>query len=99
MQTPETRERIERTGENLTKLLLEKNRRYGNSAFVPMDVFSRHVGSYNSAISNLLVRLDDKLGRVRNSEALRKNDIADLVGYLMLLCVSMGWEDFDEFLD
>lgn len=99
MQTSDTRALIERTSENLTKLLLEKNRRYGDTAFVPMDVFSRHVGSYNSAISNLLVRVDDKLGRVRNGAALRKNDVADIIGYLILLCVSMGWEDFDEFLD
>jgi len=99
IQDPTTRERIENTGTSLTRLVMEKNRLYGDSVFYPLDLFTKHVGTYNSAIDNILVRLDDKLGRVSNSPSLRKNDIADIVGYLILLSVSMGWEDFDELLD
>jgi hypothetical protein len=98
-QLESTRKRIEQAGTSLTKLVMEKNRLYGDSVFYPLGIFTKHVGAYNSAIDNILVRLDDKLGRVGNSPSLRKNDIADIVGYLILLSVSMGWEDFDELLD
>jgi len=51
------------------------------------------------ALDNLLVRLDDKLKRVQNADELRKNDIADIIGYLILLCVNQGWDDFSDLID
>lgn len=46
-------------------LLIEKNRKYGNSALNPVRVFSKA-----SADEQILVRMDDKLSRIRN----RQND-------------------------
>jgi hypothetical protein len=79
----------------MMKFLCEKNRRYGNSALEPMGAFYKG----NSADS-ILIRIDDKLQRVKNhSGPPRENDVVDLIGYLLLYCVSQGWNDFDKFLD
>lgn len=63
-------------------LLIEKNLKYGNSALEPLGVFSQL-----SAKEGLLVRIDDKLKRIKNG-SLDKDDedvINDLIGYLVLL--------------
>lgn len=93
-QTEDTRERIVKTAQSLTTLLLEKNRRYGDSALQPAHIFNKE-----DAATSIYARLDDKLGRIANSTDVRKNDIADLMGYLVLLCVARGWESFDDLLD
>jgi hypothetical protein len=80
--------------DSLKDLLTYKNEKYGNSALEPLKFFSKLESD-----SALKVRLDDKLSRIRNAEDLRKNDIADLIGYLTLLCISRGWTDFSEFKD
>ena len=80
--------------DELCDFLLEKNRRYGNSALEPVRVFSRA-----AADEGIMVRIDDKLGRIRNAQKLRKNDVVDLLGYLVLLCAQRGWVDFRELLD
>lgn len=79
---------------SLTKFLIEKNRRYGNSALKPLQVFAK-----GEADGALFVRIDDKLSRIRNSEEPRKNDITDLMGYLVLLCLKYGWTDFSDLID
>jgi hypothetical protein len=63
-------------------LLIAKNQKYGNSALEPLGVFSQL-----SAKEGLLVRIDDKLKRIKNG-SLEKDDedvINDLIGYLVLL--------------
>lgn len=85
---------IEETCNALKSLLLYKNDKYGNSALEPINVFSKE-----TADTGLLQRLDDKISRIKNHHELRKNDISDVVGYLILLCVSRGWNNFDEFKD
>lgn len=85
---------IEMCLDSMKALLIEKNKRYGNSALQPLNVFSKQDSS-----NSICIRLDDKLGRIRNSKELRKNDIADMIGYLTLLCVSEGWTDFSELID
>ena len=85
--------------EGIRKFLTEKNKRYGNSALEPLGIFSSHVKGENQALDNILVRLDDKLSRVKNTTELRKNDIADIIGYLILLCINQGWEDFSDLID
>jgi hypothetical protein len=76
---------------SLAELLEYKNKKYGDSALNPMNIFQgkTKVGQ----------RVDDKLARVKNSGTLAKNDIADLIGYLTLICVENGWDNFDEFKD
>jgi hypothetical protein len=77
--------------DSIASLLEYKNEKYGNSALEPMNIFQGKckVGQ----------RLDDKLARVKNGDDLKKNDIADLIGYLTLTCVENGWDNFDEFKD
>tara|TARA_R110002020_G_scaffold392352_1_gene602614 strand:+ start:3593 stop:4054 length:462 start_codon:yes stop_codon:yes gene_type:complete len=76
---------------SINDLLEYKNAKYGNAALEPLNIFSEF-----GAIGQ---RLDDKLARVKNCEELRKNDIVDIIGYLVLLCKEHGWESFDEFKD
>ena len=89
-----TSEKIVAICDGMKALLLEKNTRYGDSALHPIQVFSRL-----NPREGILIRLDDKLSRVKNGEGLRKNDIADLIGYLVLLCAAEGWTDFTELID
>lgn len=76
---------------HLEEFLLEKNKNYGNSALEPLRVFSKAENS-----EGILVRIDDKLSRIKNSKELRKNDVVDLLGYLVLLCIQKGWTNFNE---
>lgn len=89
-----TPEKIDKVAEAIARVLKEKNKRYGNSALNPLGAFSKL-----SAEDAIRIRLDDKLMRVINSDELRKNDIADIIGYLNLLCISKGWLNFDELID
>src|SRR5690606_36495851 len=73
------------------RLLEYKNKHYGNSALNPIEVFNgkTKVGQ----------RADDKLSRIKNHPTLRKADVIDLLGYLILMCKENGWSDFSEFED
>lgn len=82
---------FERAYKSLCKMQQAKNKNYGESALKPLDIFAKH-HSYGS-------RLDEKLARVKNSDKLRKNDVADIIGGLMLLCKDNGWDDFDDLID
>jgi hypothetical protein len=72
--------------ESLRDFLVEKNKRYGNAALEPQNVFSK-----DNAENSILIRIDDKINRIKNSNELRKEDIHDLMGYLVLLCIDKGW--------
>lgn len=81
--TPDYRARIASVCDNLRDFLLEKNASYGNSAFEPINVFSRL-----DAREGILIRIDDKLKRLRNGSGyVGDNDVKDLAGYLILLMV------------
>ncbi len=75
-------------------LLISEYRKYGNSALEPIGVFSKL-----SAKEGLLVRIDDKLKRIKNG-SLEKDDedvVNDLIGYLVLLKIHANREQsFDE---
>ncbi len=88
----------------ITEMLVSKNQKYGNSALEPLGVFSKL-----SAEEGLLVRIDDKLKRIKNG-SLEKDDedvINDLIGYLVLLKIqtnlkpkpSHGWREIKEKQD
>lgn len=94
MKPPTTRDQIVKVGEGLTSLLLYKNSKYGDTALNPLNVMSK-----SPALEKLLIRADDKISRIKNSEVLRKNDICDLLGYLTLICVHQGWDDFNDQKD
>lgn len=71
------------------RMLLEKNKRYGDSALHNLGVFAK--GGEENSIG---VRLDDKLGRIKKSVTLKKNDVSDVCGYLVLYCINKGWLEF-----
>ena len=79
---------------NFSKYLKTKNERYGNSALEPIGVFSE--GNPNIL---LLVRIDDKLSKIKNSTDIKKNDVVELVGFLILFMLYKGWTDFEELID
>ena len=69
---------------NITKMLIEKNRKYGNSALEPQRIFSKA-----SAAEQIKVRIDDKLSRMKNQQNDEDEDvISDLIGYLILLKIA-----------
>lgn len=68
----------------LADLLVAKNRQYGDSALQPLRLFSRA-----DAVEQLRVRIDDKLSRIRSSQADDTEDTElDLLGYLVLLRIA-----------
>jgi hypothetical protein len=87
-------EQVYRILSEITEMLIAKNEKYGNSALEPLGVFSQL-----SAKEGLLVRIDDKLKRIKNG-SLDKDDedvINDLIGYLVLLKIHANQESsFDE---
>ena len=69
----------------LKELLLEKNRKYGDSALNPVRIFSKA-----STLEQLKVRMDDKLSRLRNAQDDDDEDpVTDLIGYLVLYKVAL----------
>lgn len=86
-------ERLEGILEDFKHLLVEKNKWYGSNALEPIKVFSNLSGE-----EGIKTRLDDKLKRVKNSEELRKNDVADLIGYLILLSINKNY-NFEDLID
>ena len=83
--------------DDIKELLIHKNRKYGNSALNPNRIFSKC-----SATEQLLVRIDDKLNRIMKGAGLLATDedvVNDLIGYLVLLKISMASDKNHEILD
>jgi len=83
----ESEKEISRVCDSLKELLIEKNRKYGDSALEPSRIFSKA-----SATEQILVRIDDKLNRIMKGSGLIGDDedvIQDLMGYLVLLRISL----------
>ena len=83
--------------DDIKELLIHKNRKYGNSALEPNRIFSKC-----SATEQLLVRIDDKLNRIMKGAGLLATDedvVKDLIGYLVLLKISMESDKQNEILD
>jgi hypothetical protein len=78
-----TQDKIIAICDSMKELLLEKNRRYGDSAINPKRRFSKLDNK-----QGILIRLDDKMNRIEESETMRTNDVADLIGYLTLYLVA-----------
>ena len=71
---------------DITTLLKQKNKAYGNTALNPTNVFSK----LNSTEA-ICARIDDKLARIKNLGINDKTEdtVDDLIGYLLLLKMSM----------
>lgn len=85
--------KIGKITDSLKEFLTEKNKRYGNSALEPLE------GSKYTVEDGIKIRLVDKLKRVINSDKLRKNDILDILGYLILICIHKDWLNFKDQID
>ena len=78
---------IARVCDSIKNMLLEKNMAYGDSALNPCRIFSSA-----SITEQLLVRIDDKLNRVKQGTGLfggGEDVITDLIGYLVLLRIAV----------
>lgn len=82
--------------DSMKDLLLYKNQKYGDSALNPNNIFYK-----GDSTNSIKIRLDDKIGRIKNCEETRINDVADVIGYCTLLLVSIGAEkkDFEKLKD
>ena len=97
MTMNETELKISVVCDDIKELLIHKNRKYGNSALQPNRIFSKC-----SATEQLLVRIDDKLNRIMKGAGLLATDEDvgnDLIGYLVLLKISMASDKNHEILD
>jgi len=78
-------QKVKEVLDSIENLLISKNAKYGNAALEPLGVFSKL-----SPEQGLLIRIDDKLKRIKNG-SLEKDDedvVNDLIGYLVLLKIS-----------
>jgi len=73
---------ITRVLEDTKEMLLEKNKKYGDSACNPVRIFSK-----SDRIEQIKVRIDDKLSRiVRRNNSEEDEDVKkDLIGYFVIL--------------
>jgi len=72
----------------VTKMLIQKNISYGNSALYPASIFSK-----GTAVEQLSARLDDKLNRIKNNQTFENEGmidaVDDILGYLILLKIAI----------
>lgn len=82
--------------DSIKDLLLYKNEKYGDSALRPNNIFYK-----GDSTNSIKIRLDDKIGRIKNCEQTRINDVADVIGYCTLLLISIGAckEDIEKLKD
>lgn len=83
----DTQQEIARVCDKVKNLLLEKNIKYGDSALSPLRILSQC-----SPIEQILVRIDDKLNRIKQGNGLLEQDedvVLDLIGYFVLLKIAL----------
>ena len=88
---------IARVCDSIKNMLLEKNMAYGDSALNPCRIFSSA-----SITEQLLVRIDDKLNRVKQGSGLfcgGEDVITDLIGYLVLLRIAVDRDAMRSYND
>ena len=90
-----TEELIKEVGKEVIKLLLEKNKAYGDTANDPPKIFSKL-----SAKEGILARIDDKLSRIKQVGINDKTEdtLLDLIGYLILYRVQCKKENSNWYI-
>ena len=86
MNPEQTSRMIESECDAVKAMLLDKNKKYGNSALDPIRVFSS-----SDPCEQIKVRIDDKLSRIRNQSSSVSDDedaVMDLIGYLILFRIA-----------
>lgn len=82
----ESQKKITQVCDDVKTMLLNKNMKYGDSALNPIRILSK-----SSPVEQILVRIDDKLNRIKQglSGVLDDEDvIQDLIGYFVLLKIA-----------
>lgn len=81
---PDSQVLIAQVCDEIKEMLLEKNRKYGDSALNPTRIFAK-----SDSVEQIKVRIDDKLNRLKNAQGDEDEDVVlDLMGYLVLLRVA-----------
>ena len=83
----QTQQELAHVCDRVKELLLQKNLKYGDSALNPVRVMSQ-----SSPVEQILVRIDDKLNRIKKGAGLLASDedvVLDLIGYFVLLKVAL----------
>jgi|TARA_B110000444_G_C18740126_1_gene547605 hypothetical protein len=77
---------LDKVTSEIVELLKSKNKAYGNTALAPVKIFSRL-----DATEALCARIDDKIMRIKNKgiNDQTEDTVDDLIGYLLLLKMSM----------
>lgn len=86
----DSQQKIADVCDEMKNVLLYKNEKYGDSALHPNNVFYK-----GDSTNSIKIRLDDKIGRVKNCKETRINDVADIIGYCVLLLASMDVTEQD----
>ena len=83
---------IKKVCKSVQKLLIKKNKSYGDSATEPSNIFCKL-----SAKDSICARIDDKLMRIKNRGINDETEdtVTDLIGYLILLKVAMKKQGSD----
>jgi hypothetical protein len=78
--------KLDREVKAISDLLKSKNKAYGNTALNPTNIFSKL-----NATEAICARIDDKLARIGNRGINDETEdtVDDLIGYLLLLKMSM----------
>mgnify|MGYP000984796564 CR=1 FL=1 len=93
----DSQKEIARICDKVKQMLLEKNLKYGDSALSPVRVLSKC-----SPIEQILVRIDDKLNRIKQGDNLIETDedvVMDLIGYFVILKVALDRDYADSYND
>ena len=77
---------IARVCDRIKQLLLQKNMQYGDSALNPIRVLSK-----SGPIEQIIVRIDDKLNRIKQGGILGDDEdvLMDIIGYFVLLKIAL----------
>ena len=80
-----TKNRIKQKCKEIEDLLIDKNKKYGDSALNPLNIFSAC-----NASTSIKVRLDDKLKRIANAGLVEDTEdtLIDIAGYIILLMIA-----------
>ena len=83
----ESQIKIAQVCDDIKDLLLQKNAKYGDSALNPVRVMSQA-----SPVEQILVRIDDKLSRIKHGNILEDDEdvVSDLIGYFILLKIALS---------
>ena len=83
----ESQIKIAQVCDDIKDMLLQKNVKYGDSALNPVRVMSQA-----SPVEQILVRIDDKLSRIKRGGILEDDEdvVSDLIGYFVLLKIALS---------